>query len=445
MSTVDFIQIDDEMPPAPPQSNTPKRGIIGSIPEPQPKKSRKDDRERGALMKRWMFTINNPTPEEILNPIPIEECEYRIYGKEHFGGEGTPHLQGFVSLHKRMRLTGVKNLNKRAHWDACSGTAKQASLYCQKGDQSHEEWVLHKETGPNFGKNAEFFEYGDLPIEGGARRTQGINKESQKKQIYADMADAPNQKAAMEILLAEDPEGFFRYGQTIRNNLAYHMAPVYQHDYNLDDFNHPKLFFPQDKCILIYGDTNLGKTKFILAHFKNPLVVRHKDKLKKFKPEVHDAILFDDMSFKHWPAEAVINLLDTGEDSDIDVKCGMVTIPKGTMKVFSHNTYNPFYPLETDVSQREAIERRLKRVHIQQKLYGNAPLPLRREITHDERMATFDDIWLDEDDDVMVIEVPKKVVLQKPKPTKPKKMNLSVKRNNLPLAGQQGRLLKLKK
>lgn len=98
-------------------------------------------------------------------------------------------------------------------------------------------------------------------------------------------------------------------------------------------------------------------------------MVSHIDTLKMLSPD-HDGIVFDDMSFKHWPPESVIHLLDQEFDRDINVRYGTVHIPAHTPKIFTHNSDNPFYDQEKICDdQREAIERRLSRVNLRTNLY----------------------------------------------------------------------------
>lgn len=94
--------------------------------------------------KRWCFTINNPTEEDIGLLIgteadgaqaKLDEVEYMIFQEEKGNEEGTLHWQGFLILKKKKRLTWLKrNINGRAHWEVARGTNDQAIAYCRKED-----------------------------------------------------------------------------------------------------------------------------------------------------------------------------------------------------------------------------------------------------------------------------------------------------------------------
>lgn len=107
------------------------------------------------------------------------------------------------------------------------------------------------------------------------------------------------------------------------------------------------------------GPTNTGKTEYAKSLFSRPLLVRHIDDLKKLKP-THDGIVFDDMSFKHWPRESQIHLIDIQNDSTINVKHGAITIPRLMPRIFTSNvaifTYDP------------AITRRIRYIKIEEDL-----------------------------------------------------------------------------
>lgn len=101
-------------------------------------------RQRG-----WVFTLNNYTEEEYNQLINTPRTKYICIGKEK-GESGTPHLQGYIEWVNPQRLSGLKKINKRAHWEPRRGTPQEAAMYCQK--------------------EGDFDELGELPMENGKRR-----------------------------------------------------------------------------------------------------------------------------------------------------------------------------------------------------------------------------------------------------------------------------------
>lgn len=267
-----------------------------------------------------------------MNP---ELCTYLIIGKET-GEDGTPHLQGYVRLRTKVRLSTMKQYLPRAHLEPAKGNDWQNKVYCSK--------------------DGDFQEWGIIP-----------KAPKEKDSTYAEALSANTVAEGLAVVKEKRPRDYCLHGETIERNLKRHKCQPYKSKYKLSDFNKSPLCL--SKATLLCGTTNCGKTQFAKAHFKNALFIRHIDKLKTFNPD-HDGIIFDDMSFKQWPPEAVIHLLDTEEDSEIHVRYGTANIPSNTVKVFTHQSENPFYDLEKATQdQQDAIERRLDRVIILNKLY----------------------------------------------------------------------------
>ena len=93
--------------------------------------------------KRYCFTINNPTEEDLQLLIGNEEhpatanyseVQYLILQEER-GENETLHWQGFLILKKPQRLSWLKNnINPRAHFEVARGTNEQARDYCRKDE-----------------------------------------------------------------------------------------------------------------------------------------------------------------------------------------------------------------------------------------------------------------------------------------------------------------------
>lgn len=100
-----------------------------------------------------------------------DKCSYIVYGREVCPDTGRKHLQGYVEFKDKVSF---KVAQKRIGDPVCHiqgrfGTPLEASNYCKKGEQSHQEWKDMGIQGPNFGKNADFFEEGRLSPGQGVR------------------------------------------------------------------------------------------------------------------------------------------------------------------------------------------------------------------------------------------------------------------------------------
>lgn len=84
--------------------------------------------------KHWVFTLNNYTELEMDQMVLNFNlfCNKYIYGKE-VGQNNTPHLQGYLELKKKERLSGLKTkFGNRFHFEKMKGTPEQAVKYCIK-------------------------------------------------------------------------------------------------------------------------------------------------------------------------------------------------------------------------------------------------------------------------------------------------------------------------
>ncbi len=136
-------------------------------------------------VKRWCFTINNPTPndEERLRVLgSTGNVSYLVFGRE-VGESGTPHLQGFVVYSRSVRFTTCKNrIGDTAHIEVARGTSQQAADYCKK--------------------DGDFVEIGELPTEQG-KRSDWDNY----KQFVAELGRVPNEREVIQ----HNPSLFARY------------------------------------------------------------------------------------------------------------------------------------------------------------------------------------------------------------------------------------------
>lgn len=82
--------------------------------------------------KRWSFTLNNYTKEQLdplLNKLN-QLCKVAIVGKEVGDVNGTPHLQGYVEFHCKLRPKNY--FDKSIHWEKSKGSRCQNVTYCSK-------------------------------------------------------------------------------------------------------------------------------------------------------------------------------------------------------------------------------------------------------------------------------------------------------------------------
>lgn len=83
-------------------------------------------------IKHFRFTLNNYTPEEVIQ-LQSLDVKGLIYGHEYAPTTGTPHLQGYVILHKQIRWSQVKAmLPARTAFFTCEKSPIANILYATK-------------------------------------------------------------------------------------------------------------------------------------------------------------------------------------------------------------------------------------------------------------------------------------------------------------------------
>lgn len=171
----------------------------------------------------------------------------------------------------------------------------------------------------------------DSFVEFGEHSMQG------KSSAWEEVAECIQGGEATKVQLWTEHHGVM----STRYKAAYEMMQVIgmrpdKADYKLESFDWNEIT-DWTKSIVLWGESQIGKTQFALAHFDNPLMVSHIDKLTQFDPKLHDGIVFDDMSFGHTPRTAQIHLADQGNNREIHVRYTYASIPAHTKKIFTTN------------------------------------------------------------------------------------------------------------
>jgi len=311
---------------------------------------------QGIKRIRWVFRCNAEDEEDgwRLYGVLVPLCQCFAFQLESAPTTGYLHFQGYLELINKNRKTWILNQLQKEGCDfqycqPIKGSPLQAWTYATKDET--------RVLGP--------WLYGEI-------------SELAKDTTWKLALEAPTVAQGIAIVKQSKPRDFCLYGDRITKNLETHHKPPptpYVPKYTLDQFNANPLQFG-DNSTHVYGPSDSGKTSFVLAHFKNPLIVTHIDSLKKLgKSEIpYDAIVFDDLSFNHYPPETVIQLVDNALPRDIHIRYGTAHIPAGTRKVFTHNKREIFYKPEIDSEQKKAIDRRVDYVNIAGPLFGKINL-----------------------------------------------------------------------
>lgn len=205
--------------------------------------------------RRWVFTLNNYTPEDESRITGIQ-CRYLVYGRER-GESGTPHLQGYLVFASNKRFNAVKALvGDRSHIERARGSSTQASDYCKK--------------------DGDYVELGELPDQQG-RRTD-------LEKFVEWCGDQPHPPTQRE-LIKEWPCLYAKYKKALVEIASVH-CPRIQFDtgsvrdgWQSDLETHLEDDAPNDRVVEFYVDTegNSGKSwmvRYLLQKYEGAQQIR---------------------------------------------------------------------------------------------------------------------------------------------------------------------------
>lgn len=87
--------------------------------------------------KDWCFTDFADFEEAIPIYKRMDKANYVVFQEEKCPDTGRLHLQGFIQMKKRVRLTGMKKLfGDKVHFERRRGTVQEAIDYCKKSESS---------------------------------------------------------------------------------------------------------------------------------------------------------------------------------------------------------------------------------------------------------------------------------------------------------------------
>ena len=232
--------------------------------------------------KNWCFTLQASSEEDRVTwaapgaPCPLGKwCEaghfsYMVCQLEKAPETGQLHLQGYIQFTQNKRLSFVKKLNDKAHWETRKASHEAARDYCKKADtRVNGPWELGEELVPKQGKRTDWAEVS-------TKISQGCTK----KQILQDHP---------------------------------HLAPCARGIDALIDAHRkdPPLMRDMDIWYL-YGPTNTGKTHRAMTTFPKAYVTKGKYfEGKTFdRYEGQEVLIMDEWSPYEWDLTLMNGLLD---------------------------------------------------------------------------------------------------------------------------------------
>lgn len=220
------------------------------------------------MAKNFCFTINNYTPEDIEQLEKNEYIKYMIIGKEK-GEKGTPHLQGYMQLTDKKRLTWIKkHIHNTAHFEISRGTQQENYKYCSKeGDFKEYGTPTQKGTNTNelYNMIMECSQWTDVLKINGIDRRLNYAREVWQARPPEKMEEITPRKWQKDILdiLATPPDGRTIHwvydkeggkGKTylckylVSNHNAFYFSPAKSTDILYAYNNQPIVLFDIPRC-----------------------------------------------------------------------------------------------------------------------------------------------------------------------------------------------------
>lgn len=202
-------------------------------------------------------------------------------------------------------------------------------------------------------KDGEFTDFGTIPS-GGTKRSA--------EEALSLAGDPDESKYLRACLEARVPYQYAKRLRELANSEASVIDSLYIALLEWECAALRQQILPENKCAVLVGPTGCGKSAWAKRVAPKPaLWVTEINDLKHFSAAYHKSIIFDDMSFTHWPLVSQIHIVDLTDDRSIRVLFGKVKIPKGTCKIFTCNKY-PF--TVDDKVTAQAIQRRIEFINL---------------------------------------------------------------------------------
>lgn len=167
---------------------------------------------------------------------------YLIIGNETCPTTGKKHFQGYMEFKSVKEFIVLQTHFKGMFHEKRKGTQEQAINYCKKGEQSHKEWKKQQHLGPNFGKNADFEEFGE------PKKTE----QGKRKDLIA-LCDSIKDGEKADDIFYKNPMALHQYGRTLSKIEDLRMRKIFRKEPTLGYW--------------LWGETGLGKSEIFLKDF----------------------------------------------------------------------------------------------------------------------------------------------------------------------------------
>lgn len=293
--------------------------------------------------KDWCFTINNP--QDFHQDALLElDYSYLVFQVE-IGEEGTPHIQGFVQLERKQRLTAIikhmkayfpeededeeEPYSNHGHWSKRRGTPSEAAHYCKKPVPDCD--CPHCEGLERFDN---YVEYGHLSMGTAQQKVAEVVRVIKAKGLSHAIERFPEVYAHMHSGMEK-------------------IATFYLPD---RDF--------QPVVTVLWGKSRCGKTRYAYNAFPTPYLLPpsgrgQTDFVGDYRPDFHMTLIMDDF-YGQWRYSNILRLWDR-YPMEVQTKGGYRKFLARHIVVTSNVPPNEWY--KTQLSDPRKAEAFFNRIH----------------------------------------------------------------------------------
>jgi len=205
--------------------------------------------KKARQVTRWCFTMNNPmvSGNDLAEKLKaIDNVKGFVFQLEE-GTNGTEHFQGYMEFHKKITMTGAKNLlGENPHMEAANGNKESNLKYCTKEEGRKEgPWI-----------------WGTCTDTQGQGKRSDLNDFAMMIEEYGGITDEVMQAFPGHALQ------FRRQAKERTEEIVMKLAKEkekawWMEQKRLKDAGLPYLTQRQMKCIMLFGPTAVGKTTHV--------------------------------------------------------------------------------------------------------------------------------------------------------------------------------------
>ena len=303
------------------------------------------------------------TKEQVLNQLrgKLKVVGYIVKEKLHL--DGGKHFHVYLRLSTRCKILSPTRLDLNADGVTCHGNYQAA-----RSVDNVREYCLKDGEGSSYITNLELDSSGnEVSLETKLlRMLKEVGLTATLDYFYTNHEDMVFKKLSSYVRTLTMANKILK--SKTKSVASYPSSDYVYHpeiDGYIADPNPPK------HTLYVSGGSNLAKTSAIMAkaveYGENFLFMRHLDQLKKYNPEFHTILIFDDIRLPR-DHDSLISLFDVEEDTCVNVKFDAIMIPKGTRRIQISNMALMDMLAKRNLQDDQAIIRRVQEVKLTKSL-----------------------------------------------------------------------------